>query len=200
MSRFERCLLYGVSVLVLAGLFVSGLRGMSGGLSDRGPRPVVHAADIDENAPLDILRRAVSFAQDTCVRERARAVDLEESSMSLSALRGEISSAHRTFISERDRWKRLEKSSVPGDRTLAKDALQRSHAWQSAEQLLKALYMAEVGRMTKEAEGRKARAKDARQRSEDWHRTEQTLKGIFTAEIERMKKQSGYWVPESTGR
>ena len=188
MSRLERCLLYGVSVLVLAGLFVSGLRGMSGGLSGRGPRPVVHAADIDENAPLDILRRAVSFAQDTCVRERERAADLEKSSMSLSDLRDDISYALRTFISERDRWRKFEKSSVPGERQLAKDALQRSRDWQKLEQQLRALYVGEVGRMTKEAAGRKTRAKDAHQRLQDWHRTEQTLKKVFAAEIERMKK------------
>ena len=200
MSRFERCLLYGVSVLVLAGLLVSGLRGMSGGLSDRGPRPVVHAADVDENAPLDILRRAVSFAQDTCVKEGERAVALEKGSMSLSALRVEASYAHNIFISERARWKKLEKSSVPGDRTLAKDALLRSKASQNAEKQLRVLYNTEILRIAKEAKGRRARAKDALQRSEDWHGTEQTLKGVFAAEIERMKKESGYKAPEGAGR
>jgi hypothetical protein len=78
MDRFERCLLYGMSVLVVSGLVASGLAGSRG----QSAGAVVHAADVHDNAKLDVLRRAVSFAQETCIKEGTRSVDLQKSPIS----------------------------------------------------------------------------------------------------------------------
>ena len=196
MSRFERCLLYGMPVLVVAAVLASGLGGRE------AVRPVVYAADVHDNAPLDVLRRGIAFAQQTCIAERERAAGLERTSLPLGSMQGTISYSHNIFISERARGMKLERSSAPGDRTLAKDAFLRAQDWHKVELRLRALYLTEVQRMTRETEDRRTRAKDAHQRSQDWHRTEQALKGIFTAEVQRMKGAVGVKWPSSltTGR
>lgn len=201
MSRFERCLLYGMSVLVVAGVLASGLWGRE------AVRPVVHAADVHDNAPLDVLRRGIAFAQHTCIAERDRAESLERvsvlfESLSLGQLQNAVSYALSTFLKERDRGEKLDTSSAPGKRTLAKDAFLRGQDWFKVEQTLRKLYLDEVRRMTKEVATNKLRAKEARQRSQDWLRTEQVLKGIFTAEVQRMKGAAGVKLPSSltTGR
>lgn len=82
MDRFERCLLYGMSALVVAGLVTSGLAGRRG----ESAGAIVHAADVHDNAKLDVLRRAVSFAQETCIEEGTRSIDLKKSLISAERL------------------------------------------------------------------------------------------------------------------
>lgn len=94
MSRLERSLLYGMSVVVLAGLVASSLR------SREAVRPVVHAADVHDNAMLDVVRRGLSFAQSTCINERARGVRLQKSST-----QGDRTMAKEAFARAQDWYK-----------------------------------------------------------------------------------------------
>jgi hypothetical protein len=195
MSRFERSLLYGVSLAVVAGVLASVLARTRDEV-----RPVVHAADIDENAPLDVLRRGISFAKGTCIEERDRAARLEMASvlfesMSMGVLQNAATHALKAFRDEREYAVKLDKSSVPGDRQLARDAFARSQEWRKVEQALRTLYMAEIQRLTKEVERNKARAKEARQRSQEWRATERALGKIFATEVQRLKRQAGAGTP-----
>lgn len=186
MKRSERILLYGISVLVVAGLLASGFGRREGGI-----RPGVRAAECHDNAPLDVLRRGISFAQETSIGERDRAAKLEKvsvlfESFSLAALQDAVTYSLITYRAERKAAMQLQNSSVQGDRQLAREAFLRAQDWYKTEKTLRGIYMAEVKRMTKEEERHKTRAKEARQRSQDWHETEGMLKAIFTAEVERM--------------
>lgn len=185
MSRLERVLVCSTSVAVLW-LAVSSVVPCR-----HGTAPVVHAADSDDNAALDVVRRGLGFAQGSATAERERAVSLAGSRYSLGTLRGEIDHALSVFKSERERYERLDKSSGKGDRQLGQDALKRSMDWLKVENTLRAAYLAELERTAKLAGEDRDRAKKALERSEEWRKAETLLLDAFYAEAQRVKAAAG---------
>ena len=182
MERLERLLPYCVALAAIGALVVSGRP--AGG-------PPVRAAEPEENDRLDVLRRAVAFAQDSAIRATEKAVEVERGPLTLDELQRAISFALQTSIAERERGTRLDKSSTMGDREQARDAFTRAAEWQKLEQILRAMYGSKVTQLKEEFERCKVTGKEYRARAQLWQSPEQELRTVFAAEIDTAKKAAG---------
>jgi len=179
MSKLDRILVVSLAVAVAALALSGAWRG--------GRESVVNAADSDDNAPLDVVRRGLQFAEHTARSERDRAATLTGNSLSLGALRGEIDHAFSLFKVEHVRYRQLIKSSIQGDKQLAQDALRRSSDWLKVETTLRRMYVAEIEQRMKRALDDRERAKAARKRSDGWRAIEDEMEGMFQDEVKRLK-------------
>jgi len=185
MSRFERVMLYVVSAVVFGGVVASQV-----GLPRRStPDGIVHAADIDDNHPLDVIRRGVHFARDARIAAEERALRLQRAPLRMGELQGVIGFCRKTYLDEFSRAQKLERSSAPGDRTRAKAAYTRAGEFDKLEQMLRRLYGTEAQRLIKEYESNVKDVRVVSERAGSWKSIEEALRYAYMAQASKLKAQ-----------